>query len=175
MRRFPALTALAAVLVIGPALQASAIEAAFSGRAFLKYKEVYEDGDKDKMKFEYDDAVVDTSSSISANITLDVGIGAAYSVLRKNDRKGVVVPALDPETDFTATETLINALGGVGMADVHALKFKFGFQKINKKFKKNHFELKLKGTYQALDGPRVGEDVRFVLFIQMPKGKRLAF
>lgn len=175
MRRSLVSAAVAAALLLGTAFEASAIEAAFRGRALLKYKEIYEDGEKDKVKLEYDEAVVDTSSGFSAHITLDLGLGATYSVDRKNDRKGKIVPAADPETDFAATEGLIDAIGGVGLSDVHDLRFQSGLQKINRKFNKNRFDLKLKGTYQALDGPRAGQDVDFVIRIRMPKGKRLSF
>jgi hypothetical protein len=175
MRRTLIHLGLALALVFGFALEASAIEAAFQGKLVLKYKETYEDGQKDKMKIKYDDAIVDTSTGFVVDVVPTVGLGVTYDVKRKNDRKGKVIPADDPETDYTETQDFLNGLGVVGMADVYDLKFKFGFQKINKKFNKNNFELKVKGSYTAMDGPRMGEDVDFTLFLSMPKGKRLAF
>ncbi|MGH0036594.1 MAG: hypothetical protein ACQGVK_16335 [Myxococcota bacterium] len=174
MHRLLAL-ATAFFLVLGFALEASAIEAAFSGTTILKYKELYEDDTKDKQKFTYDEGVVDSSASINVGIQFEIGFETMFDLKRKSDFKGKVVPNVDPDVDYGRTEDLINSIGGIGTADVFDLNFKYGLQKVNKKFKKNNFELKLKGTYLATDGPRMGEDVGFVIVIKMPKGKRLAF
>ncbi len=176
MLRSIAALAFAFLLTTLFALEASAIEAGWMGKGFYKYKEVYEDDEVVKKKKSFRGIELDTSTGFSAELEFKPELGIGFFLNRRNDRKGVVIPAVDPEDDYSSIEDFINALPfREGTADVWSYKIKFGGIKVNKKFNRAEWEVKFRGGYTMLDGPREGENVRYNVLIRIPRSQRIPF